>query len=128
MGYLPHLPLYLTKIITFDSRGVSGHPNHVAIAQACVSLPIDVYTLSSVPLWRKYLSVFDALYYFFHPPPSANYIFYVATPKETLTIRSAMVNAHKSQMVWYRWGYILLSRYMMINDLILLPPDRFAQQ
>ena len=31
--------------------------------------------------------------------------------------QGAMTTAHKSQMVWFRWGWITLSRYMIINDL-----------
>ena len=29
----------------------------------------------------------------------------------------AMMNGHKSQMVWFRWGWIGLGRYMWVNDL-----------
>jgi len=29
----------------------------------------------------------------------------------------AMVKGHKSQMVWFRWGWIGLGRYMVVNDL-----------
>jgi len=30
-----------------------------------------------------------------------------------------MTTAHKSQMRWFRWGWIVLSRYMVVNDLKL---------
>jgi N-acetylglucosaminylphosphatidylinositol deacetylase len=30
-----------------------------------------------------------------------------------------MISAHQSQMVWFRYGWITLSRYMYINDLRL---------
>ncbi|PBP17087.1 N-acetylglucosaminyl-phosphatidylinositol de-N-acetylase [Diplocarpon rosae] len=33
--------------------------------------------------------------------------------------QSAMTTAHKSQMRWFRWGWIGLSRYMVVNDLRL---------
>ncbi|KAI9720114.1 MAG: N-acetylglucosaminyl-phosphatidylinositol de-N-acetylase [Chrysothrix sp. TS-e1954] len=29
----------------------------------------------------------------------------------------AMVQGHKSQMVWFRWGWVGLGRYMIVNDL-----------
>ena len=29
----------------------------------------------------------------------------------------AMVTGHKSQMVWFRWGWVGLGRYMVVNDL-----------
>jgi len=28
-----------------------------------------------------------------------------------------MVQGHKSQMVWFRWGWITIGRYMTVNDL-----------
>ena len=31
--------------------------------------------------------------------------------------QSAMVKAHKSQMRWFRWGWIGIGRYMVVNDL-----------
>jgi N-acetylglucosaminylphosphatidylinositol deacetylase len=55
-------------------------------------------------------------------------LLYVATPTESLKIQSAMVNAHKSQMLWYRWLWISFSRYMIINDLRLLGTERFVEQ
>lgn len=33
--------------------------------------------------------------------------------------QKAMTNAHISQMRWFRWGWIGLSRYMVMNDLRL---------
>ncbi|KAK7918054.1 N-acetylglucosaminyl-phosphatidylinositol de-N-acetylase [Apiospora marii] len=35
------------------------------------------------------------------------------------TARQAMTQAHQSQMVWFRWGWITLSRYMYLNELRL---------
>jgi N-acetylglucosaminylphosphatidylinositol deacetylase len=31
--------------------------------------------------------------------------------------REAMVKGHRSQMVWFRWGWITMGRYMVVNDL-----------
>ena len=31
--------------------------------------------------------------------------------------REAMVSGHKSQLVWFRWGWIGVGRYMVVNDL-----------
>ena len=31
--------------------------------------------------------------------------------------RQAMVQGHRSQMVWFRWGWITIGRYMVVNDL-----------
>jgi N-acetylglucosaminylphosphatidylinositol deacetylase len=32
--------------------------------------------------------------------------------------QQAMTTAHKSQMRWFRWGWIAISRYMIMNDLV----------
>ncbi|KAJ2902627.1 N-acetylglucosaminyl-phosphatidylinositol de-N-acetylase [Zalerion maritima] len=39
----------------------------------------------------------------------------------------AMTEAHKSQMLWFRYGWIILSRYMVVNDLALVSPSRAAR-
>src|SRR5271169_2379841 len=59
----PSLSCSNDQIITFDSYGISYHPNHIAVSLACQSLSsnLDILTLHTVPLWRKYLSVFDSL-------------------------------------------------------------------
>lgn len=36
-----------------------------------------------------------------------------------VTAREAMTSAHVSQMIWFRYGWITLSRYMFMNDLRL---------
>ncbi len=35
------------------------------------------------------------------------------------TAWKAMTTAHASQMVWFRYGWIVFSRYMVMNDLRL---------
>ena len=104
------------KIITFDSYGLSGHPNHIAIYEACQSLPVEVYNLLSVPLWRKYLSIFDAMHILGR---KLDNVVYITNLSETIRIKSAMINGHVSQMVWYRWGWLIFSRFQVINELKL---------
>lgn len=31
--------------------------------------------------------------------------------------QKAMVTGHKSQMRWFRWGWVTVGRYMVVNDL-----------
>ena len=38
---------------------------------------------------------------------------------EVRRAQKAMTDAHVSQMRWFRWGWIVLSRYMVVNDLRL---------
>ena len=159
----------IDALITFDEGGVSAHPNHTSLyrgARAFASSlarpgwasPLSLYTLTSVPVWRKYIFFLDALWtllavYFgviVHrgrgggsrvsgasvkgtPQAVVSMNGLVAAggaggtgagsgrgAQETYgTARRAMTEAHKSQMVWFRWGWILFSRYMYINDLRL---------
>jgi len=50
-----------------------------------------------------------------HPSP----LLFLSGPQEVRTAQKAMTTAHKSQMRWFRWGWIGLSRYMVVNDLKL---------
>ncbi|KAF2104871.1 phosphatidylinositol glycan class L [Rhizodiscina lignyota] len=124
-------------VITFDEHGISHHPNHRSLYHGATTFikslmhrhtgwecPIALYTLTSVNIVRKYSSVLDA------PATIFNLIFrkkeqsafptpllYVSGLREYVAARSAMVRGHKSQMVWFRWGWIALGRYMILNDL-----------
>lgn len=148
-------------LITFDQNGISSHPNHISLyhgARAFIasftttsskSSPVDLYTLTTVNMLRKYIGIFDAFTTLVsgtlaqwrqngsssstaakttttststtarneHPP--ALVIMHGLGKGGWLTAREAMTRAHLSQMVWFRYGWITLSRYMFMNDLRL---------
>jgi len=128
---------YVDAIITFDSRGVSGHPNHTALYHGAIAYlkllmqrhtgwecPTKLYTLPSTNIVRKYSSIIDSATTIFtctwrtkdkghFPTP----IVMVNGPQRIWRAQQAMTTAHKSQMRWFRWGWIGLSRYMIVNDL-----------
>lgn len=101
------------------------------------SCPVTLYSLSSVSILRKYLGVLDAPVSMFlgalsslvssgprsrsrarrskDDPPAR--LLFISSVAEWFIALSAMVSAHKSQMVWFRWGWISLGRYMAVNDL-----------
>lgn len=129
-------------LITFDSQGVSSHPNHISLyhgARAFVaalmrgksgwSNPVDLYTLRSLGLVRKYASFLDvfatmASWMFVRHEDRAHpgglvFMNQLVGDGALSTAWHAMTEAHKSQMVWFRYGWITLSRYMVINDLRL---------
>ncbi|KAI0017559.1 putative deacetylase LmbE-like domain-containing protein [Xylariomycetidae sp. FL0641] len=142
-------------LVTFDQGGVSGHPNHISLyhgARTFVSSltkgkpgwasPVDLYTLTSVNVARKYLAFLDALPTVLSllvsggdsarhrasgerggggsNPAALLAMSSLAGGRETYgAARAAMTTAHQSQMVWFRWGWIAFSRYMVINDLRL---------
>jgi N-acetylglucosaminylphosphatidylinositol deacetylase len=130
-------------LITFDARGVSGHPNHISLyhgAKAFVAAlvagkpgwapPVDLYTLTTVPLARKYTAFLDVLATLASwaigadktdkkHPGGLVFLSGLAGHGSITTAWEAMVKAHRSQMVWFRYGWISLSRYMYMNDLRL---------
>jgi N-acetylglucosaminylphosphatidylinositol deacetylase len=44
-------------------------------------------------------------------------LLFISGISEWLKAQKAMVAGHKSQMVWFRWGWITIGRYMVVNDL-----------
>jgi N-acetylglucosaminylphosphatidylinositol deacetylase len=140
-GDLSPPPTTTTEIdvlITFDEGGVSRHPNHVSLLHGCVAFvravarrregresPIQLYTLTSTNVVRKYASVVDAVVTVVmslarrrergvFPSP----LVMVSSPADVRRAQRAMTTAHQSQMRWFRWGWIGISRYMVVNDLV----------
>ncbi|EHA52719.1 hypothetical protein MCOR27_002524 [Pyricularia oryzae] len=134
-------------LVTFDKGGVSSHPNHISLyhgARAFVSSgsAVDLYTLTSVPFLRKYASIIDA-FMTLAMSWGLQGVSEAKSPERLVFMNSlmpgkaqegggsndggasygtawrAMTEAHKSQMVWFRYGWITLSRYMVVNDLKL---------
>ncbi|KAG5971383.1 hypothetical protein E4U55_001233 [Claviceps digitariae] len=154
-------------LITFDGRGVSSHPNHISLyhgARAFVSslmrgkagwaCPVDLYTLTSVGIARKYSGFMDVFAtmaawavglrwrqrrrqrggtgsgngngngngkreHGTHPDGLVFMNQLWGQQDGLPTAWGAMTRAHKSQMVWFRYFWLLLSRYMLMNDLKL---------
>ncbi|KAG9252623.1 N-acetylglucosaminyl-phosphatidylinositol de-N-acetylase [Emericellopsis atlantica] len=132
-------------LLTFDGQGVSSHPNHISLyhgARAFVAglvkgrpgwkSPVDLYTLTSVNMVRKYSSILDVFATITmqafrgirggkERPASLVFASQLFGSKGACyaTGRKAMTEAHVSQMRWFRHGWISLSRYMVVNDLRL---------
>lgn len=124
-------------IVTFDQGGVSGHPNHVALLHGAKAFltnmmarhggwecPIKLYTLSTTNLLRKYASVLDApltilsaIWARKEKSDFPNPMLMVSGPGDVRRAQRAMTQGHRSQMRWFRWGWIGVSRYMVMNDL-----------
>ncbi|OQD74933.1 hypothetical protein PENDEC_c009G01931 [Penicillium decumbens] len=133
-------------LLTFDQHGVSNHPNHRSLYHGAVHFlrtlmkdkagfasPLTLYTLTSVPIWRKYAGVLDAPLSMLQGACSSVWtgltrkkkkaddgparLLFVSSVGEWMTAHSAMVKGHQSQMVWFRWGWITIGRYMVVNDL-----------
>jgi N-acetylglucosaminylphosphatidylinositol deacetylase len=104
-------------VATFDEYGISGHPNHIAtyrslhyLFHSCgyrSSHPCILLALESVSIARKFLSILDYPFSVLH--------------NDVLILQFALVKVfqamwiHYSQFVWYRFLFILFSRYSFIN-------------
>ncbi|KAJ5620159.1 hypothetical protein N7510_004143 [Penicillium lagena] len=105
--------------------------------QAGYTCPVTLYTLTSTSIFRKYVGVLDApvtmvlgvwsnlASRFSSTKPKSKSasdagpvrLLFVSSIGEWVTAQSAMVKGHASQMVWFRWGWITIGRYMTVNDL-----------
>ena len=97
-------------LITFDKKGISYHPNHISCFLGIQNIKnVDIFSLETVPFYRKYISFFD--------------IFNIKK-KDTIFLNYNIIelfyfmSIHWSQLTWYRLLFILLSRYSFINILI----------
>ncbi|KAK0716551.1 hypothetical protein B0T21DRAFT_415275 [Apiosordaria backusii] len=121
--------------------GVLGHPNHISLyhgAEAFVAhgepgreSPVDLYTLKSVSLLRKYISVLDVFATLMTAwgrgvgrgdmahPDGLIFMAGLFGAGGVSTAWRAMTRAHRSQMLWFRYGWVAFSRYMVMNDLSL---------
>ncbi|KAM6465105.1 N-acetylglucosaminyl-phosphatidylinositol de-N-acetylase isoform 2-T2 [Liasis olivaceus] len=121
---LSHIKTYqINLVVTFDARGVSGHPNHRSVYAAVRSLHSErkvlegcqFLILETVNVFRKYISILDA--------PLSCYkdqdVVFILTEKETELAKRAMW-CHRSQLLWFRRLYVMFSRYMVINSLLFL--------
>lgn len=119
-------------VVSFDSRGVSGHPNHRALfhgltqyanadgSRRCLALESLHPVLTPIKYLGPLAMVFDAVLEMLigavTRSPSRR-LFAVPDPlNEYWIVRRAMAE-HASQLTWYRRLYLLFSRYMYINSL-----------
>lgn len=51
------------------------------------------------------------------PDPAASHVVFLNDVPAYLAARRAMVSAHRSQMRWFRHAWVVLARYMVVNDL-----------
>lgn len=114
------------SVLTFDSAGVSGHPNHIQCSEGCRVLwekrkSFHLLELCSVPLWRKYLSVWDSL---------ASTVLSAGGREDQVSfiardwfswakLWNHMAICYPSQFVWYRKLYVVFTRYAYQNDYLV---------
>lgn len=111
----------IRTILTFDFHGVSGHTNHKSINRAVLEmsrklkdLNINVLTLNSVSIFRKYIFFLDSI---FTVALNQSPDFTIALSLSEHSLLKEILKLHQSQMVWFRKLYMNFSRYMFLNDL-----------
>lgn len=114
-------------LITFDSNGISSHLNHISLNKLLIyfkntknSQLDSIYTLKTCFIIRKYMFIFDLLitYLCDLTHNSDQYLFYLNTPIDYFNLIKCFLE-YKTQLTWFRYLYILNSRYMFINYLTL---------
>jgi N-acetylglucosaminylphosphatidylinositol deacetylase len=141
---LDHLTL---QIITFDTGGITQHPNHTPLSLGVERLfrPLPsgkikgqdmehhrprLFTLQTVPKYVKFTSVlypvFETLSYHLWSRASTNdatgrnpaLVLAITSPIEGYRQALQAMRQHRSQLVWFRWLYVAFSKYMWSNRLV----------
>lgn len=129
----------IETVITFDAWGISGHPNHIdthnGVRSALAAIPksYELLELETVPLAFKYMGVLGIIYEMVDQIVEAaitkvekSYEMDVVVDKvfvahssisEAYTLGFGAMKKHKSQLVWFRYLYLIFSRYMHVNVL-----------
>jgi len=112
----------ISTMISFDQYGISGHRNHSAIYYALLNLSkisqLHFLSLQSLPIYRKYFTLFELFRVYFMSNSMRSKIF-ILPIEYRLTPHKAMFE-HRSQLVWFRYLYLLFSCYIWINDFKLI--------
>ncbi|CAF0962933.1 unnamed protein product [Didymodactylos carnosus] len=111
----------INVLLTFDHQGISKHKNHVSIYRCLPHLIQQtkgrikqVFVLNTVPLYRKYLTLIDLISYVMKFKHRPKYCFLLS--RRHLLKPYLAMREHRSQLVWFRYLYMLFSRYIWIND------------
>lgn len=108
-------------LLTFDSSGVSGHPNHCDTHMASMLVTrCQRLILSDTIIFRKYSSAFGALFTYIFDGLIVQRPVFISDPTTVYATYSAM-KCHASQFVWFRKLYFLFSRYILVNHLNVIP-------
>ncbi|KAF8589120.1 LmbE-like protein [Ramaria rubella] len=114
----------ITVILTFDELGISQHPNHISLPVgvshllSSPSVPqLQLFTLKTVPLLQKYTGPVShtlAKLWLWLPWASSGQTYISGIGGYRIALLA--MYQHQSQLVWFRWLYVLFSRYMWVND------------
>lgn len=104
----------IRTIVTFDDRGVSDHPNHIAVCRGARGFAqhnrnVVLLELVTKSLWIKYIGALSVLL----PRREASSV--AIHPMHCLSSFTGM-KFHASQLAWFRYLYLLFSSYSVQNE------------
>lgn len=131
-------------LITFDETGVSNHPNHISLyygtrkyvqqTQEAVMYKLKLlnflekYSFTLLTNIELFVDLMSKLILGTTLKLNINISFFNTAKVNSIKIYSdlnmlsasyaAMAYGHFSQMVWFRYGWLILSRYLTFNNLI----------
>ncbi|WVW80455.1 hypothetical protein I302_102437 [Kwoniella bestiolae CBS 10118] len=121
-------------IITFDSTGITHHPNHISLPLSlpllsCDTKPRILHLISpgvipkfTGPVYPIYLNIRRIATQILGlgsatEGKSGRQVMITSSPARWVQSIQAMM-AHRSQLVWFRWLYLAASKLMWVNELI----------
>ncbi|CUG93790.1 N-acetylglucosaminylphosphatidylinositoldeacetylase, putative [Bodo saltans] len=118
----------IRTVITFDERGVSGHPNHIAVFNGvrhlkATSPPGILYLgLKSGSFISKYsglLSLLPFVVGWRTPSKEPKNFTCIISPEDALSSFKGM-QRHASQFVWFRYLFVWFSSFGVLNEFLSL--------
>ncbi|XP_066350144.1 uncharacterized protein [Miscanthus floridulus] len=121
---MEHVQLWaIDTIVTFDSYGVSGHPNHKDLhhgiwlfLHANSQGNVEAWELASLNILRKYsgrVDIWLSSLISFSRSKQSIYTLVNSRPSKSYEAMAA----HRSQWVWFRRLFVIFSSYMYVNVL-----------
>ena len=123
--YISHKSIDL--VVTFDEFGISGHINHCSIGNLIRRLKkekeidCEIIMLRTINIFRKYSFICDivpTIFSMYCQKKMGRLLAFNSFNDYKISFQSML--KHRSQLFWFRWLYILSSRYMFMNCLEIL--------
>ncbi|CCW69559.1 unnamed protein product [Phytomonas sp. Hart1] len=119
----------ISTLVTFDKFGISSHPNHIAVHNGVLELKrsmpsgllfLQIRSRSIVLKYMGIFSVIGSLFFAKENRDRRNFNILIP-PFSLLYIWNAMMN-HATQLVWFRYLFVIFSSYTYLNEFTELKP------
>ena len=118
------------RIVTFDERGVSFHPNHIAVNRGIVEYKEEIKNVTKrrsiktlktgtwVSKYTSFFSIMTELLKTIVDKKRKQQIFAIPLNHLFKMTLFRAFQCHKSQRVWYRYLYLLFSKFQYYNIIV----------